>query len=127
VTVLLDTSVLVDHLRGDRRAVQLLDDLVMTDQAVWAATPTRTELLAGIRPSERQGLERLFAALAWVDIDSAIADDAGELSRRHRRSHVGIGTVDYLIAAAARSLRARLVTLKVRHFPMFPNLEPAYQ
>jgi predicted nucleic acid-binding protein len=58
---------------------------------------------------------------------SAIADDAGELSRRHRRSHVGIGTVDYLIAAAARSLRARLVTLNVRHFPMFPNLEPAYQ
>jgi len=127
VTVLLDTSVLVDHLRGNQRAVRLLDDLVMTDEAVWAATPTRTELLAGVRPSEREPLDLLFAALAWVDINSAIADDAGELSRRHRRSHVGIGTVDYLIAAAARSLRARLVTLNVRHFPMFPNLEPAYQ
>jgi predicted nucleic acid-binding protein len=126
LTVLLDTSVLVDHLRGDARAVQLLDELVMADEAVWAATPTRTELLAGIRGSERVALDRLFAALAWVDVNSAIADDAGELARRHRRSHLGIGTIDYLIAAAARSLRARLLTMNVRDFPMFPDLKPAY-
>jgi len=127
LTVLLDTSVLVDHLRGDARAVQLLDELVITDEAVWAATPTRTELLSGIRVSERVALDRLFAALAWVDINPSIADDAGELARRHRRSHVGIGTVDCMIAAAARSLGARLLTLNVRHFPMFPTLEPAYR
>lgn len=52
---------------------------------------------------------------------------AGELARFHRRSHVGIGTVDYLIDASARSLGARLVTLNVAHFPMFPDLEPAYR
>lgn len=106
--------------------MQLLDELVMADEAVWAATPTRTELLAGIRGSERVALDRLFAALAWVDVNSAIADDAGELARRHRRSHLGIGTIDYLIAAAARSLRARLLTMNVRDFPMFPDLKPAY-
>jgi predicted nucleic acid-binding protein len=127
LTVLLDTSVLVDHLRGDVRAVQLLDELVITDEAVWAATPTRTELLSGIRISERVAVDRLFAALAWVDINPAIADDAGELAHHHRRSHAGIGTVDYLIAAAARSLGAQLLTLNVRHFPMFPTLQPAYR
>lgn len=127
MSVLVDTSVLIDHLRGDPRAVELLDQLVVTDVAVWAATPTRTELLAGIRPREREALDRLFDALAWVDITPAIADDAGELARRHRRSHVGIGTVDYLIAAAARSVQAELLTLNVRDFPMLPGLEPAYR
>jgi predicted nucleic acid-binding protein len=127
LTVLLDTSVLVDHLRGDARAVRLLDEVVITDEAVWAATPTRTELLSGIRVSERAALDRLFAALAWVDINPAIADEAGGLARPYRRSHAGIGTVDYLIAAAARSLGARLLTLNVRDFPMFSNLQPAYR
>ncbi len=107
--------------------MQLLDELVRTDEAVWAATPTRTELLAGIRASERAALGRLFAALAWVDINPAIADDAGELARQYRRSHLGIGTIDYLIAGAARSLGARLLTLNVRDFPMFPGLKPPYR
>lgn len=127
MTVLLDTSVLIDHLRGDERAVRLLDDLVVADEAVWAATPTRTELLAGIRARERDALSRLFAALAWVDITTAIADEAGELAHRYGRSHPGIDTADYLIAGAARTIGARLLTLNVRHFPMFPSLKPAYR
>jgi predicted nucleic acid-binding protein len=127
VTVLLDTSVLVDHLRGDPRAVQLLDDLVIADEAIWAATPTRTELLAGVRARERDALARLFSALAWVDITNAVADEAGELAHRYRRSHPGIDTADYLIAGAARTIGARLLTLNVRHFPMFPGLRPPYR
>ncbi len=35
--------------------------------------------------------------------------------------------MDYLIAAAAESIGASLVTLNVRHFPMFPDLEPPYR
>lgn len=127
MTVLLDTSVLIDHLRGDPRAVELLDDLVIADEAIWAATPTRTELLAGIRARERDALGRLFASLAWVDITPAVADDAGELAYRYRRSHAGVDAVDYLVAAAARSIRARLLTLNVRHYPMLPHLAPAYR
>ncbi|MBA3741143.1 MAG: PIN domain-containing protein [Chloroflexi bacterium] len=71
-------------------------------------------------------MHELFDVLSWVDIDVAIADAAGELARRYRSSHGGIDTTDYLIAAAARSVDARLLTLNVKHFPMFPRLEPAY-
>jgi predicted nucleic acid-binding protein len=127
MTVLLDSSVLIDHLRGDPRAVELLDELAIADEAIWAATPTRTELLAGIRARERDALARLFAALAWVDITTAIADDAGELAHQYGRAHPGIDTADYLIAGAARSLGARLLTLNVRDFPMFPGLKPPYR
>lgn len=127
MTVLVDTAILVDHLRGDQRAVSLLSSWLEQEEQVWAATPTRTEILAGIRPAERAPMTRLFALLSWVDIDSAVADAAGELARRYRRSHSGIDTTDYLIAAAAESIGASVATLNVRHFPMFPDLEPAYR
>ena len=70
---------------------------------------------------------KLFAILAWVEIDTQVADAAGELARRYHRSHGGIDTVDHLIAAAVQSIAASLVTLNVRHFPMFPGLAPAYE
>lgn len=127
MSVLVDTPVLVDHLRRDERAVGLLAELLDREDRVWAATPTRIEILAGIRPDEMALMQSLFAILSWVDIDAAVADAAGALASRYRLAHSGIDTVDYLIAAAAQSIGARLITLNVRHFPMFPDLEPAYR
>ena len=126
MTVLVDTSVIIDHLRNDPRAVQLLLDVFAREERVYAATPTRTEVLAGIREREREPMSQLFAILSWVEIDIGVADSAGELGRRYRSSHSGIDTTDYLIAAAAQSVDAELLTLNVRHFPMFPDLSPAY-
>lgn len=127
MTVLVDTPVIVDHLRNDPRAVTLMDDLFAREDRVWAATPTRTELLAGIRPPELQPMGRLFSIMSWIDIDRDIADAAGELARQYHASHGGIDTVVYPIAVAAQSIGASLVTLNVRHFPMFPDLGPAYR
>ncbi|HUG48761.1 MAG TPA: type II toxin-antitoxin system VapC family toxin [Candidatus Limnocylindria bacterium] len=127
MSVLLDTSIIVDHLRGDERAVRLLGELFDAEDRVWAATPTRTEVLAGIRDTERDSMTALFGILSWVDIDAPVADAAGELARRYLRSHRGIGTTDYLIAAAAQSIGARLLTLNARHYPMFEDLRPAYR
>lgn len=127
MTVLVDTPIIVDHLRNDPRAVRLLTDLLEREERVWAATPTRTEIIAGLRPAELEPMEMLFAVMSWIEIDADIADTAGELARQYRASHAGIDTVDYLIAASAQSIGASLVTLNVRHFPMFPHLEPAYR
>jgi hypothetical protein len=127
VTVLVDTPVIVDHLRNDPRAVALMDDLFAREDRVWAATPTRTEIIAGLRPHELEPMGRLFAVMSWIDIDTVIADAAGALAQQYHPSHGGIDTVDYLIAAAARSIGASLVTLNVRHFPMFDGLEPPYR
>jgi len=72
-------------------------------------------------------MTELFAILSWVEIDIGIAEAAGTLAQRHRSSHRGIDTIDYLIAAAAQSIGANLVTLNVKHFPMFSGLRPAYR
>jgi len=87
----------------------------------------RTEVQAGMRKGEERATTALLDALRWQDVTVEIADRAGELARRYLRSHSGVDTVDYLVAAAAEVLDAHLVTLNVRHFPMFPDLMPAYE
>ncbi len=126
MTVLVDTTILIDHLRGDARALRLLSQLFDEEDRVWAATPTRTEVIAGVRKGEEAAMAELFAIVSWVDVDVAVADAAGEFARHYRRSHSGIDTTDYLIAAAALSIGARLVTLNLSHYPMMEGLAQPY-
>jgi predicted nucleic acid-binding protein len=79
-----------------------------------------------MRAGEESATYRLFDQLRWLDVDAELANRAGELGRRYLPSHPGVDTVDYLLAAAAQTLGARLVTSNVRHFPMFPDLQAAY-
>ncbi len=125
--LLVDTSVLIDQLRGDPRATQLLMDAAKRDDELWSVTAVRTEVLAGMRKGEERRTTALLDALRWQDVTVEIADRAGELARRYLRSHSGVDTVDYLIAAAAELLGAELLTCNVKHFPMVAGLEPAYR
>ncbi|MGH9000851.1 MAG: type II toxin-antitoxin system VapC family toxin [Acidimicrobiia bacterium] len=125
---LLDTTVAVDHLRGNPAAVAFLESLLATDEdeGLLASEVTRFELLAGVRPRERTALEDFFTVLEWVPVTEAVAREAGDLARRYRRSHSGTGAADFLIAATSSLLDAELLTTNVRHFPMFPKLAPPY-
>lgn len=125
--VVLDTSVLIDHLRADLRAVSLLKRRATAGDELWSVTPVRTEILAGMRAKEEVPTRALLDALNWQPVTIEIADRAGELARRYIRSHVGVDTVDYLLAATAQILKGELLTTNVRHFPMFRGLVPAYR
>jgi predicted nucleic acid-binding protein len=61
-----------------------------------------------------------------VSVTDAIARRAGEHLRRFRRSHSGIDLVDVVVAATAEAYDVPLLTLNVRHFPMFKELKPAF-
>jgi predicted nucleic acid-binding protein len=122
----LDTSVAIDHLRGDVQAMALLSQLVQMDEPIVASEVVRFELLAGVREEERDGLEQFFSVLYWIPVDEGIARMAGSLAGQFRRSHSGIDSADYLIAATALVMEADLLTQNVRHFPMMVGLAPAY-
>ncbi len=122
----LDTSVAIDHLRGEPAAVDLLTRLIDDDETIAASEVVRFELLAGVRDSEVQALEQFFSALSWVPVDETVTRAAGLLARRHRRAYSGIDDADYLIAATATVLDAPLLTTNVRHFPMLKGLRAAY-
>jgi predicted nucleic acid-binding protein len=123
---LLDTTVAIDHLRGDEAAVDLLKDLVENDETLAASEVVRFELVAGVRDNELPALEQFFSAVSWVAVGEDVARTAGVLVRKHRRAHSGIDDTDYLIAATALLLEADLLTTNVRHFPMLPGLQPPY-
>lgn len=123
---LLDTSVAVDHLRGTRPAVELLNRLINQDEPVVASEVVRCELLAGVRDDEVDALEHFFSAVSWIPVDESVTRTAGSLARSHRRAHMGIDDADYLIAATALVFGAELLTTNVRHFPMLPGLRSAY-
>ena len=120
--ILLDTTVLVDVLRGHRPALEWLRSL---DEVPACSELTRVEVLRGLRSRERQAAERLMGSVRWLPVDEEIARRAGALGRRWRRSH-RLGTVDLVIAATTQSFGARLVTSNTRHYPMFEGLTAPY-
>lgn len=123
---LVDTTIAVDHLRGVPAAVELLTGLTDAGEDLVASELVRFELSAGVRNKELTAFEEFCSALRWVQVTEDVARVAGQLARRYRKSHSGIGAVDYLIAATAIVIDADLLTTNVRHFPMFTKLEPPY-
>jgi hypothetical protein len=126
VTVLLDTSVLIDHLRGERAARQALVAAADSGRRLAASVVTKVEVLAGMRPAEEAATRSLLGVLDWVPVDDVIAERAGELANRYLRTHPGVDPVDYIIAATAQLLDADLWTRNIKHFPMWPDLSPPY-
>lgn len=124
--ILVDTSVFVDHLRGQAMATKTLGSTVCAGDRVSASVLTKVELLWATRADEKRAVRDLLDAVDWLPVTDAIAEHAGALARRFRASHRGIDVADYVIGATAAVHEARLWTCNVRHFPMFEDLEPPY-
>jgi hypothetical protein len=123
---LLDTSVAIDYLKGRTEAVDLLEELLERNETLTASEVVRLELLAGARPGEFEPLESFCSALNWIPVDEAVTREAAGFARAYRRSNIGIDGADYLIAATKVLSGADLLTINVRHFPMFGGLKPPY-
>jgi predicted nucleic acid-binding protein len=120
--IVLDSTVLIDLLRGHAPALSYLGSL---DEVPACSEVTRVEVMRGVRNRERDATERLMHSLGWIGVDEQIARRAGTLGRRWRRSHL-LATTDLIIAATAQELDAELATSNVRHYPMFEGLRAPY-
>ena len=125
MTALVDTSVLIDYLRGHQGAAELLER-ERTAAPLHASEITRLEVLAGMRATEEAGTRSLFSTLVWHPVDQDVAEAAGALGRRWLPSHHTIDGADLAIAATAMRTGSRLLTCNVRHFPMFAGLREPY-
>lgn len=126
MTILVDTSVLIDHLRGDARARDALRTAVLAGERLYASVLTKVEILAGMRAGEEPATRRLLNSLELVEVDDAVAERAGMLANTYLRSHPGVDPVDYVIAATTQHLNAELWTRNLKHFPMFAGLPSPY-
>jgi predicted nucleic acid-binding protein len=105
--VLLDTDVLIDHIRG-RKRVQV--------HGASVSVVTRAELFAG-REREEPAVEALLGRLAEIDVTPDIARRAGRI----RRS-TGLDVPDAIIAATALKLDMTVMTRNRRHFERVSGL-----
>jgi len=124
--ILVDSDVLIAHLRGEDGARDWMLQARRATGPLATSAVSVVEVAGGMRSQERQEVGRLFASLRTFSANDRIAWRAAELMRTHRRSHVGIGLGDYLVAATAQIEGCELATLNVRHFPMFPGLQPPF-
>lgn len=110
---LIDTNIIIDHLRGEPVATEFLLSIEDGRAQGCVSVLTEYELLAVPRLTRYQATEisRLLTMMPHLAVTSRIARLAAEF---HRHYHTTIA--DALIAATARLRRATLVTRNVKHF-----------
>jgi tRNA(fMet)-specific endonuclease VapC len=115
VIVVVDTSVVIDLLRGREEARSLL-------QPPWeeliVSTITVHEVYAGMRPGEEERTAMMLAGFEVLPFGSAEARLTGRWWRDYREKGVTLDFRDLAIAAVAVMRNLPLLTGNVKDFPM---------
>ena len=113
----IDSDVLIDHLRGYPQAWDFIDSLLLNGTEICFSVISEAEIYSNVRPGEESSIRALFASLTRLDVNGEIARKAGEYRAQYFRSQ-GLVLPDALIAATAFIQRAGLITRNKRHYPM---------
>lgn len=115
---LLDTDVLVDHIRG-----RVLLDTTLVASGISISVITLCELIHGAHKSQRptqsvQKIEKTIRELAIeiVEVSQVISYEFGLLKAALEKMGQRLEDFDLLIAATAKMLGMPLVTRNVQHF-----------
>lgn len=119
--LVVDTSILIDHLRGGDTWLDCLNR-VKEDATLYIPTIVIFELFSGkstARPDVAKRIRDVLNQFQRVELTEAIAHRAGELYRDITHT---LGVPDYIIAATALDIGADVVTLNRKHFTKVPGL-----
>jgi predicted nucleic acid-binding protein len=115
--LVLDTTVLIDALRG-RPAADRIEDLMDARELLLTTAINVEEVVRGLRPAERDAVDLLLTGLRIMPIRRQEAERAGRWRREHAARGTTLHQADCLIAAAAHTAGGRLATANVKDFPM---------
>lgn len=117
-SVLLDTSFLIDFLRGHPAARSLWDSLSHEGVLFGCCAVNVEEVYAGMKSGEEGATDVFLQALRYYPISRAAARRAGAYRREFRQRGITLHTADTLISGVCAVLGLGLVTRNVEHFPM---------
>jgi len=120
--VILDSSILIDHLRGGLVGKKTLKEL-SEDTEIYLPTIVLFELFSGKstqNPEVFSQITHLIKGFERIELTESIAVRAGELFRKTSQR---LGPADYIIAASALEINGTVVTLNKKHFELIPNLK----
>ena len=121
-SVLLDTSVWIDALRGRTPEIVALTRELLNDDRVLTCGPVIFEINRGLRHTERKRITSLFEALTRLPVEEEIWEQAGDLDVSLRRKGIAMPPMDILIAQICRHHDMSLFTLD-EHFSSVPGLK----
>ena len=122
---LLDTGIVVRHLRNDKRAHDLLNFLEQIGELSVSAI-TYMEILIKCQPHEKDSTRLFFDRVPPLIVSQEVAEKAASLIRKYQTVFGKDNPrqfPDALIAATAWQQQATLVTLNTRQFAKFPIAE----
>lgn len=114
---LLDTTVLIDFLRG-APAVDRIDEVLDRGDRLCTSAINVEELSRGALPADRERVASLVQGLGVVPLGAHEGWQAGEWRRSYAERGTTFSQADCLIGAAALTARARLATGNPKDFPM---------
>ncbi len=115
--LLLDTTVLIDALRGRPAAVRI-ERIRRKGAELWVCAISVEEIWRGLLPGEELHARRLFNGLRLAPLGVSEGRRAGTWRRSFASKGVTLHQADCLIAAAAAGVDAGLATANVDDFPM---------
>jgi predicted nucleic acid-binding protein len=118
--ILLDTCFLIDHLRGVEAAVDRLELAFADGDEVFINEVAVAETRTGLRARDARFLDGLIRPLEFVQPGPDAALTAGQWRREARERGADLTVADALIASAAASLNAAVLTRNVRDFALTP-------
>ena len=114
----IDSDVLIWHLRGEQKALNLLKRLRNNEQfALWIGAMQRAEVIFFMRPAEESATLLFLAQFQTAPVDQQIADTAGEFYRK-RNPRNGNDVNDAILAATVLQTGGKIYTLNFKHYPM---------
>jgi predicted nucleic acid-binding protein len=117
---LIDTTFVIDHLRGDEAATGRLDRMLAAGDEVFINDVVACEAWSGAVADDDPRLKTLLGTFEFVQPGPDSAHLAGRWRANARRRGWALSLSDALIAAAAAAVDGAILTRNVRDFALTP-------
>ncbi len=116
----IDSNIIIWHLRGEKKAHDLLKKLTSEGSELWMGAIQRMEVVFFMKDTEANEIKELLSHFRTQAVTQEIVDKGGEIYKKWNPSH-GVDINDALLAASVDLHGGRIYTLNIKHFPM-PHL-----